>query len=209
MRRWLTVLATLVVCSTPTWAGSIGPDTPIDTVDVHAWAVITAPATCPSCVEKIDVNFLFVNVSDEYAGHVVPGSLTINSSGFMGTFSTPYCCGNNAFYLGMWNTFNSLGPTYGDEFDLYFNNTGANTPTDNLTTIVPGRNNMDFDFWSCESAACSSAYGTGWVGGISGDVGLKEGSNVTTVPDGDSILPLSLSAFGAFALVWRWRRREV
>jgi hypothetical protein len=38
-----------------------------------------------------------------------------------------------------------------------------------------------------------------------------ESSVVTrvSVPDGDSSLLLSLGAFGAFALVWRWRRREV
>jgi hypothetical protein len=90
------------------------------------------------------------------------------------------------------------------EIDLYYNDTGSSP-----NVMVAGRNNMSFDFWACETAACSSAYQTSWVGGVNGDVGLKEGSIIRPVhvPDGDSFLPLSLSAFGTFASAWRWRRK--
>jgi hypothetical protein len=210
MCRFLIVLATLAVCSAPTWADSSGiPPITGQEFSVNAWAVITAPSTCPTCVERIHESFLFQNSSSpNYAGEVIPGSLSVQSTGFLGTFSSfsQNCdagCGN-AFYLGTWNTFVAGQPVYGDEIDLYYNDTGSSP-----NVMVAGRNNMSFDFWACETAACSSAYQTNWVGGVTGDVGLKEGSTIRPVhvPAGDSFLPLSLSAFGAFTLAWRWRRR--
>jgi hypothetical protein len=72
--------------------------------------------------------------------------------------------------------------------------------------IPPGINTVNFDLFSCVSSACQAAYGS--------DAALlhpnpsSESSLVTVVavPDGTSFLSLSLSAFGSFALVWRWRQ---
>ena len=200
MRRFLIVLATLVVCSAPTWADSIE-------LDVNAWATITAPN---GAVEKIDVSFLWQNVpigcnqagvctgvSDE----IVAGSLDVQSSGFMGTFSPSSPQGNNLFYLGLFNNLAAPTDYTTDEFDLYYSKNPSN-----LLAITPGINTLDgFAFWSCETQACSSAYGQSWIGGAP-PLKIQQGSYVTTVPDGDSPVPISLSAFGAFALAWRWRR---
>ena len=201
MRRFLIVLATLVVCSAPTWAKSIE-------LDVNAWATITAPPNCPSCVEKIDVNYLWLNPADPNTGigQIVPGSVNVTSSGFLGTFSGDV---DNAFYLGLFNNPAALVPTLNppppptDEIDLY------HSGGENNVLIYPGKNTLSFDFYGCATQECTSAYGTSWEAASPLHLNIQQGSNVTQVPDGDSLLPLSLSAFGAFAMAWRWRRREV
>lgn len=197
MRRFLIVFATLVVCSAPTWADSVE-------LDVNAWATITAPTTCPSCVEKIDVNFLWMNnaLPTGY-GQIVLGSLDVKSSGFLGTFSPIGPQGANLFYLGLFN--NLVGGEFAtDEIDLYYGTTTG--------VITPGRNSLTFDFWGCQTHACTTAYAESWIGAPSGAAPvIQEGSivkPVTTVPDGDSSFLLSFCAFGAFALAWRWRRKE-
>jgi hypothetical protein len=192
MRRLLVVLGVVALCSAPTWADSI-------TYDVNAWATITAPNS--NLTEKIDVNFLWMNnlnLPNGYNGPgMVSGSLNVTSSGFLGTF-TAYCSTCiNALYLPLDGAQNL------DQIDLYYPN--------NPPMMAPGSNTLGFQFMDCESTTCINAYGKGWVEGEYSPVGIQQGSIVTqvNVPDGDSSLFLSLSAFGAFALACPWRRREV
>jgi hypothetical protein len=206
MRKLLVVLGIVALCSAPVWADSV--------VDVDEWVKITAPN---GAVENINVNFLFNNNFDfppsGISGEIVLGSLTVTSSGFMGTFSPLSPQGSNLFYLGLFDNFAFTTPPYNaptDEIDLDYDLTSAGI------VFTPGINTINGNnfagFYSCGTAACTSAYGTSWSGYGGPPVGagsIQEGSDVTTVPDGDSSLPLSLSAFCAFALAWRWRRREV
>jgi hypothetical protein len=83
MRRFLIVLTTLAVFSAPTWADNVE-------FDVNAWATINAPTTCKSnCTETIDVSFLWMGENNPLLpgyGEAVPGSASVKSSGFLGTF---------------------------------------------------------------------------------------------------------------------------
>jgi hypothetical protein len=88
-----------------------------------------------------------------------------------------------------------------DEIDIYYSST-------NPGVMTPGKNGLVFDFYSCRTQACISAYGTGWEAAPPTDLNIQEGSIVRQVPDGDASLALSLSAFGAFAVAYRYRRRE-
>jgi hypothetical protein len=192
MRRLLIVTAVLAFCSSPTWADSIE-------LDVNAWATFTTTQPCTAnCTETIRVNFLYIppptlNVTPEnFLGTVVPGTMDVSSSGFLGPFS--------AYFGGVVNSQGYVGfsGSSGDEIDLnILSNNG----------FQPGINTADFDLFSCESQACQTAFGTQEL-----HPGPSNGSSVVTrvaVPDGTPFLPLCLSSFGAFGLVWRWRRREV
>jgi hypothetical protein len=192
MRRFLIVLATLVVCSAPTWADSI-------TYDVNAWATITAPN---NLTENVNVSFLWMNnlnLPNGYDGPgVVSGSLNVTSSGFLGTFTAYDPTGINALYLPL------DGAQSLDQIDLYY----PNWPP----MMAPGSNTLGFQLTDCESTTCINAYGNGWVYGESPNaINMQEGSTVSTVnvPDGDSSFLLSITVLGVFALAWRWRRREV
>jgi hypothetical protein len=131
--------------------------------------------------------------------------LTMASSGFLGTFA-PFggcvSCGGGSLYMGLFNVPGAfLG--YTDEIDLDFGNGAIALGVNN----TPG---FGFGFYSCQTQACLNAYGESWI--ASGPViPLTESTVVTQVhvPDGDSSLPLSLGAFGAICVAYRWRRREV
>ena len=192
MRKLLFVLGVVALCSAPTWADDI--------YDVNAWAVITAPNS--NLTEKFDVSFLYSNGSPAESDKLfdgagmVSGSINVTSSGFLGTFS-PYCS----------TCINALGIPLDAAQDyeaiwVYF---------ENEPLIVPGINTVGFNFMDCDTAVCTAAYGRTWVEGDYYVPITQQGSIVTqvNVPDGDSSLLLSLSAFGAFALALRWRRREV
>lgn len=192
MYRLLFVLGIVTLCSVPTLADSI--------YDVNAWIILTAPNNS-NLTEKIDVNFLYTNGNPAYSDKLfdgagmVSGTLNVTSSGFLGTFS-PYCstCIN---VLSMpLDAEQNL-----EEIDLYVNG----------PKITSGINTVNFSFMDCETTTCIDDYGRGWVEGEYYPTGIQQGSIVTqvNVPDGDSSLFLSLSAFGAFALACRWRRREV
>jgi hypothetical protein len=189
MRKLLTVLGVVVLCSAPTWADDI--------YDVNAWAVITAPNS--NLTENLDVSFLYNNDlnpsnTSEPEG-MVSGSLNLISSGFLGTFSAYCSTCINALYMPL----DAAGDL--EEIDLDY----LNRPL-----ITPGINTVSFSFMNCDTAACTSAYGRTWVEGDYYPGGIQQGSIVTqvNVPDGDSSLLLSLSAFGAFGLAWLWRRKE-
>lgn len=192
MRRLLILFGVVALCSAPTWADSIE-------LEVNAWATFTAPASsCLSnCTETIGVSFLYDTPSLLYeSGQIVPGTLDISSSGFLGSFSTycPTCSSFYGYYMGF---FNSLG----DEIDLDWNYSS--------TGIQPGINTVDFYLWSCQSQSCDDAYGETWIGLNSAGEPSKDASIVTrAVPDETSFLSLSLTALGAVGLAWRWRRRE-
>jgi hypothetical protein len=191
MRRLLIVFAVVAFCSAPIWADSIE-------LNVNAWATFTATQPCSSnCTETIGVNFLVEvpNLTNYLDAQLVPNSLSVSSSGFLGSFSSPYCTScyvTLGDYIAFYN-----GGIYGDEIDLMFAG----------FVIPPGINTVKFDLFTCVSSACQAAYGS--AEGL--HVYTTSQSSVVTrvaVPDGTPFLPLSLSAFGAFALVWRWRRRE-
>jgi hypothetical protein len=191
MRRLLIVTTVLAFCSAPTWADSIE-------LDVNAWATFTATQPCTSnCTETIGVNFLYIppptlNVTPEnFLGTVVPGTMDVSSSGFLGPFS--------AYYGGVVNSQGYVGfsGSSGDEVDLnILSNNG----------FQPGINTADFDLFFCESQACQTAFGT-----ADHHPNPTSQSSVVTsvaVPDGTSFLSLTLAAFGGVAIVWRWRRKE-
>jgi hypothetical protein len=192
MRRLLIVLGVVAFCSVPTWATSVD-------YDVNAWATYTATQPCSSnCTETIAVNFLY----NPTVAELVPNSLTVDSSGFLGTFS-PACtgCSGNALYLGLFNNGTTEFET--DEIDLDYN----------PYPIQPGINTLTFVLWACQTSACTEAYGQSWIGAssIAGVGDATSQSSVVTpvaVPDGAPFLPLCMSSFGAFGLAWRWRREE-
>jgi hypothetical protein len=191
MRRLLIVFAVVAFCSAPTLADSIE-------LDVNAWATFTATQSCTSnCTETIGVSFLYTpppttNITSEnFLGTVVPGSMEVTSSGFLGSFSSEGGVTTQG-YTGFTNFL-------GDEIDLLgFSTTG----------IQSGINTLDFDLFFCRSEACDNAYGPDATPMHPNPT--SESSVVTrvAVPDGTSFLSLSLVAFGAIGLVWRWRRKE-
>ncbi|HXO32697.1 MAG TPA: hypothetical protein VN901_10135 [Candidatus Acidoferrales bacterium] len=199
MRRLLVVLGVVALCSAPTWADSV--------VDINAWATFTAPATGQT--ETIGINMIYTEPTgaNTIAGIFgVVDSLTESSSGFLGTFNA---------YPGQTPTQGEVAftnnPTLGglghyDEIDLNgFNPALASTGT--YSGVKLGVNTVNFDLWSCYSAACTAGYPD-----TPPHPGPTSQSSVVTrvaVPDGTPFLPLCLSSFGAFGLVWRWRRREV
>ena len=204
MRRLLVVLATLVVCSAPTWADSIE-------LDVNAWATFTATQPCSSnCTETIATNFLYMPPSDfaadpnseaSFTGQIVPGSMNVSSSGFLGSFSTPL--GDPISGQGYIPFFNKATFPL-DEIDLQV---PLAAEFDGVDGIQPGVNTVGFDLFYCLSQVCQAAFGTQQL-----HPGPSSESSVVTrvaVPDGTPFFPLCLSSFGAFGLVWRWRRREV
>ena len=193
MRRLLVVLAILAFCSAPTWADSILPQN--TELDVNAWSTFTDPA---GATETIGVSFLYLTPSIQYEyGRIVPGSLDVGSSGFLGTFSP----GSSVYYGYL--PFYDAGRN-GDEIDLDWSisNTGG---------IEPGINTASFYIWTCQTQACDNAYGQTWTGPFGfGEEPSSSGSTVTVVgvPDGDSVLWLMVTALGAVGLVWRWRRTD-
>jgi hypothetical protein len=200
MRRFLIVLAVIALCSAPTWADSIE-------YDVNSVTTITAP--CRGCVENIAVSFLWngafnINSPGGVPNEIIAGSLNVTSSGFLGTFSPLGPQGNNIFYLGLFD--NLTGPT--DEVDLNYGwlfsgiAPGDNAPGDSLAP----------NFYACQTAACTAAYGTSWEGGPSFSSGILIQTativSPVTVPDGDEAIFLSLGSLGAVGLAWGWRRKE-
>jgi hypothetical protein len=197
MRRLLIVFAVVAFCSAPIWADSIE-------LDVNAWATFTATQHCSSnCTETIGMNFLYMPPSDfaadpnseaSFTGQIVPGSMNVSSSGFLGSFSTFSTISiSSQGYI-------PIADSMGDDVDL-------NVPVGTPDGIEPGINTVSFQLFYCESQACQTAFGTQEL-----HPGPSNGSSVVTrvaVPDGTPFLPLCLSSFGAFGLVWRWRRREV
>jgi hypothetical protein len=190
MRRFLIVLGVVALCTAPTWADSVE-------LDVNAWATFTSAATKQT--DTIAVNFLYIP-DNLGIGSMVPGSLTLSNSGFLGTFNNN-CAPCSDYYVGF---FSALG----DEIDLDW----TPTPSGGFS-IQPGINTVSFYMWGCQSADCVSAdcvnaEGTSWIGEGPGSP-TKESSVVTAVAiaDGDSFLWLSLAALASVGLVWRWRRR--
>lgn len=193
MRRLLIFLAAIAFFSAPSWADSID-------LNVNAWVIISASSsTCFSnCTETLAVNFLYAPPSIQYeSGEIVPGSMSISSSGFLGTFSAgPVFSG----YIPFWDAGRE------DEIDLDWSfNQGL--------AIQPGTNTLFFNFWSCESVACGTALGGTWptnpdglpagiTGGIVGDYSIV---TPVAVPDGTSFLSLAVATLAAFGIGWRWR----
>jgi len=191
MLRLSILTAVLAFCSAPTWADSIE-------LDVNAWATFTATQPCTSnCTETIRVNFLYippptVNITPEnFLGTVVPGTMDVSSTGFLGAFS--------AFSGGVVNSqgFVGFSGSSGDEIDLnILSNNG----------FQPGINTADFDLFSCESQACQTAFGT--ADHHPNPTSQSSLVSRVAVPDGTSFLSLTLAAFGAIGIVWRWRTKE-
>ncbi|MGA9507236.1 MAG: hypothetical protein WBV55_01185 [Candidatus Sulfotelmatobacter sp.] len=189
MRRLLIVIAVLAFCSALTWADTIE-------LDVNAWATFTATQPCSSnCTETIGVNFL-VDLPNHGNTQLVPNSVSVSSSGFLGSFSSPYCTSCSPI-LGDYIAFYNNG-IFGDEIDLMFAG----------FVIPPGINTLSFDLFTCVSSACQAAYGSNYPYALHPNPTI-ESSVVTAVavPDGTSFLSLALSAFGTVGLGWLWRRR--
>jgi hypothetical protein len=184
MRRFLIAFAAVVFCAASSWADSI--------LVVTASATFTATQNCSSnCLETIDMSFQYVPPSiNNLAGEIVPGTLNVTSSGFLGSFTGGSL---NLIYVP---SFNSLG----DEIDL-------NIPGNQ--GIQVGVNTLSFYLWSCQSQACDNAFGETWAGLGPGDP--TSGSSTVTpvaVPDGSSFTSLTLAALGAFGVASRWRRKD-
>ena len=200
MRRLLVVLAAVAFCSIPTWADNIE-------YDVNAWATFTATQPCSSnCTETIAMNFLYKPPSDflpstnsvlSYTGEIVPGSMDESSSGFVGSLIAGATISTQAYV-----PFSDL---MGDEFDL---DVPVRIGTDQ-DGIQPGFNTLGFELFYCPSEVCQTKMrGPNPIELHPGPTSYFTVVTPVQVPDGDSSLPISLSALGAFALVWRWRRRE-
>lgn len=188
MRRFLIVLAVVAFCTAPTWADSID-------LDVVAWATYTATQPCSSnCTETIGISFLYYGPTLGSLGGIVPGTLNVSSSGFLGMFSGNSWVGG--YYAPL---FNGLG----DEIDLV-GTCGSCSDGDDLQ-IAPGIDTLSFWIYSCKSQACDNAYGPDAT-----NLSPTSQSSVATrvaVPDGDSFPLLMLTTLCAVGLVWPPRGR--
>lgn len=198
MRRLLVVLAVVAFCAAPSWADSIE-------LDVVAWATFTATQPCFSdCTETIATSFKYVppilampgSQVSPTNGEIVPGSLVVASSGFLGSsFSAASltCNGNCLPFLS----------SLGDEIDLDVPNMPG------LSGIQPGINTVDLFLYGCQSEACDEAFGETWINDGPGQPS-RQGSRVTAVVVSDEtpFVWLALTAFGTIGLGWRWRRKE-
>lgn len=200
MRRLLIVLSVLIFCSASSWADSI------EMVDVVAWATFTATQPCSSnCTETLGLSFQYIEPAVFYQngqlidypnGEIVPGSLEVGSSGFLGSFY------GGPLFEGFIPFWNSVPLSASDEIDLDIPG-GRNE-------IQTGVNTLALYVWACRSQACISAYGESGMGPDFIRDPTSESTVVTAVavPDGTSLLSLGLTAFGAIGLAWRWRRKE-
>lgn len=196
MRRLLIIFVVVMFCSASGWADSTE-------LDVSAWATFTATQPCSSnCTETIGMDFLYDPPTLQTGkGGIVPGTLSVSSSGFLGMLSSP---GWGYYYAPLFDGLSHEG-AYGDEIDLV----GTCSFCADALQIAPGINTLSFSVYSCGSAACYAAFGPDATGTYITPTSEFTVATPVHVPDGDSYLLLSLSAFGAFALAWRWRRREV
>jgi hypothetical protein len=204
MRRLLIVFAAIAFCSAPTWADSI-------VLDVNAWATFTAMAN-PSLTETISTSFLYdTPTSPNSSGTIVLGSLSMSSSGFLGTFSPDI----NSYPGEEGGTINGFAPfnnSAGDQIILDWGCCQSASITPGVNTV--GGVGTGFFIMDCLSQNCESDEGFGWVNsdedaeGPSGMIATSKGSNVTVqaVPDGDSAYLMAALSLCAIALVWRWRR---
>lgn len=193
MRRLSIVLAAVAFCTAPTWADSIE-------LNVNAWATITVlqPGCSSNCTETIGVSFLYNTPSITYsAGQIVPGSLEVSSSGFLGSFS------GSGYWYGA--NYSPLLNSFGDEIDLYPENTGLSNG------IQPGINTVGFLIYSCQSQLCENTFGATWIidysSGPINPYTITQASIAVpvAVPDGTSFLSLALTSMGAVGMAWRWR----
>ena len=201
MRRYLIVFA-LVCYSVLANAGSI--------YDVNAWATFTG-TQCASCTETIGLNFLYIPPDPKdpstFLGTIVPGTMNVSSSGFLGIFSDVY--GDYVNSQGYIPFANNPGSPYSmrDEIDLYV--------TD-LNGIQLGTNTINFDLFYCFSEECQDGYGNLYGGQSSGNINLHPNptsqSSVVTrvaVPDGTPFLPMVVTSVGVMGLALRWRRKNI
>jgi hypothetical protein len=142
-------------------------------VQVNAWATWTATQPCISnCSETIGVSFQFDNsifatpLPSDYpanpaswpyplSAQVVPGTLIVGSSGFLGSFS-----GSGG--VNLWNVanegFTAFFNAAGDEIDLWAAHSGSMDPS--ITNPFPvGVNTIGFTGWACKSQACLDGFG--------------------------------------------------
>jgi hypothetical protein len=142
MRRFWSALAVVAFLCTSTRADSI--------LDVNAWATFAAMQPCYSnCTETINTSFQYYPISVEHSiGGIVPGTLDLSSSGFLGSFSVGQFGGE---YISF---FNSMG----DEIDLEI-------PMNPFypAGLQPGVNTVGFYLWACQSQTCGNAYGETWI----------------------------------------------
>lgn len=193
MRRFLLVFAVVACCSAPTWADSIE-------VDVNAWATFTATQPCSyNCTETIGMSFLYVEPTPYSPGQpyfpygeIVPGTLNVSSSGFLGSFY------GGPVFVGFIPFWNSAPFSAGDEIDLDIPSTNE---------IQTGVNTVDLYLWGCQSQACYNAFGERWtVVGLGNPTSQASLVAPVAVPDETSFLSLALTSLGTVGLVWRWRR---
>jgi hypothetical protein len=185
MRRLLISFALVAFYSASSWANSI--------LDVNASATFTATKSCSSnCTETISTSFQYLQPSilDPF-GEIVPGTLDVSASGFLGSFSKG---GAGSFYYVPF--LDSLG----DEIDLDIPGSRG---------IRAGVDTVDFYLFSCQSMACDKAFGERWIVlGPGSPTSQWSTATPVGVPDETSFLSLMLAALGSTGLVWRWRKRE-
>ena len=201
MRRYLIIFALVACYSAQASAGSI--------YDVNAWATFTGTLPCSTnCTETIGLNFLYIPPppnNDFLLGTIVPGTMNISSSGFLGTFSDVY--GDYVNSQGYIPFANNPGLPYNMRDELDLNVTS-------LSGIQLGMNTLNFDLFYCFSVECKKGYGDlyGGSGNFNPHPNPTSQSSVVTrvaVPDGTPFLPMVVTSVGVMGLALRWRRKNI
>jgi hypothetical protein len=171
-------------------------------LDVSAWVTFSAttqPYCSATCAETIKTNFDYFPVSEEHSlGGIVPGTMHVSASGFLGQFS-------DGSFGGDFIAFPDSG---GDEMNILIPFGSPLLPQG----IQPGVNTVNFFLWACQSQACGNAYGETWINDeivgslLPGSYTFKQGSVATPIstPEPPTTWLLALGA-ALFTVVLKWK----
>lgn len=164
MRSFVVAIVFLTFGSALAWTDTV--------YTVNMWASFTATQPCISnCTENLSASFQYYKDQVE----LVPGSFSMTSSGFMGSFDTV-----GSFHSWYIPTFNGSG----DELDLLF-------------SVVNPQFEPEMGLYACESQACVSGFAPQYPFGVY--IYQTDGAGTVTTSEAD-LLPLFLFSLGAMSL---------
>ena len=170
MRSFVVALAFLTLGSALAWADTV--------YTVNMRANFTATQPCVSnCSEDISATFQYqsTEIDNQLDWVLVPGSFSMTSSGFLGTFDTV-----GSFHTSYIPTFNGSG----DELDLLFN-------------VINPQFEPEMGLYACESQACVAGFAPQFPFGVY--IYQTKGVGIVTTSEAD-LLPFLLLSFGAVSL---------
>lgn len=164
--------------------------------NIQASATFTTTQPCiANCTEQISLSFQYdyaPQPGSEVVGTVLPGTLSITASGFLGDFSSDGVVRFPTGYLGLFDSGK-------DEIDL----------TGFPVTRPPdlGQNTMRFTLYGCSTATCVEAFGLPHTGGGLFIGPTSQSSFVSAVPEPTSFA-LMIPTFVYGGLRWRGFSRK-